>query len=104
MKCTSKEQEECNCEKLGCEGCNYEEGHMLDILQSFVDLVNVYKKDGKHLDWCENLKDDVMATEWAINKIEKLKEQRDYYKKLYLEHVNTLIKGGAKLNEQSRKT
>lgn len=25
MKCTSKEQETCNKEKLGCEGCYYNE-------------------------------------------------------------------------------
>ena len=64
MKCTDKEQETCNVEKLGCEGCAYAEE--IDVLRE---------------------------------KVEKLTRDRDYYKKLYLEYTNALIKGGAKLSE-----
>lgn len=67
-----------------------EEEKMLDILQSFVDLAkeSCIKND---------LKDDITATEWAINKIKQLKIERDYYKKLYLEFNDAFIKGGEKL-------
>lgn len=29
MKCTSKEQETCNVEKMGCQGCYYYDGEEL---------------------------------------------------------------------------
>lgn len=38
---------------------------MIDILQSFVDL-------GKESQWKENLKDDIEATQWALNRIKFL--------------------------------
>lgn len=63
---------------------------MLDILQSFVDL-------GKSSSIKNDLKDDIEATEWAINEIKSLKTQRDYYKKLYLEFNDAFLKGGKKL-------
>ena len=40
---------------------------MMDILQSFVDFAEA----SQH---AENLKDDIMATKWAINRIKTLKE------------------------------
>ena len=58
---------------------------MLDILQSFVDL-------GKTSSIKEDLKDDIEATEWAINKINELKTERDYYKQRYLEFNDYFIK------------
>lgn len=80
--------------KCGCEGCAYnkltKEEKMLDILQSFVDL-------GKESCIRNDLKDDIEATEWAINKIKELEIERDYYKKLYLEFNDAFIKGGEKL-------
>ena len=67
-----------------------EDEKMLDILQSFVDLAKTS---------CikEDLKDDINATEWAIKKINTLKIERDYYKKLYLEFNEAFIEGGKKL-------
>jgi hypothetical protein len=67
-----------------------EEEKMLDILQSFVDL-------GKVSCIKDDLRDDIEATEWAIKKINELKIERDYYKKLYLEFNNAFIEGGRKL-------
>ena len=61
------------------------EEKMLDILQSFVDL-------GKTSSIKEDLKDDIEATEWAINKINELKTERDYYKQRYLEFNDYFIK------------
>ena len=61
-----------------------EEEKMMDILQSFVDL-------GKTSSIKEDLKDDIEATEWAINKINELITERDYYKKMYLETNNGFI-------------
>ena len=58
---------------------------MLDILQAFVDL-------GKTSSIKEDLKDDIEATEWAINKINELKTERDYYKQRYLEFNDYFIK------------
>ena len=62
------------------------EEEMLDILQSFVDIAEpqLYKYD--------NLKEDVEATKWAINKIKELKTERDYYKARYNEFNNAFIK------------
>lgn len=67
-----------------------EDEKMLDILQSFVDL-------GKVSCIKDDLKDDIKATEWAIKKINALKIERDYYKKLYLEFNEAFVKGGEKL-------
>lgn len=67
-----------------------EDEKMLDILQSFVDL-------GKVSCIKDDLKDDIKATEWAIKKINTLKIERDYYKKLYLEFNEAFVKGGEKL-------
>lgn len=67
-----------------------EDEKMLDILQSFVDL-------GKVSCIKDDLKDDIKATEWAIEKINTLKIERDYYKKLYLEFNEAFVKGGKKL-------
>ena len=66
------------------------EERMLNILQSFVDLAKTS---------CikEDLADDIKATEWAIKKINALKIERDYYKKLYLEFNDAFIEGGKKL-------
>lgn len=92
--CTDKERETCQVKKCGCEGCEYnkidEDEKMLDILQTFVDLAKMS---------CikEDLKDDIEATEWAIKKIDILKIERDYYKKMYLEFNEAFIKGGGKL-------
>lgn len=61
------------------------EEKMLDILQYFVDL-------GKTSSIKEDLKDDIEATEWAINKINELKTERDYYKQRYLEFNDYFIK------------
>lgn len=58
-----------------------DEEKMIDILQSFVDL-------GKASCIKEDLKYDIEATEWAINKINELKTERDYYKKMYIECNN----------------
>ena len=58
-----------------------DEEKKMDILQSFVDL-------GKTSSIKEDLKDDIEATEWAIKKINELKTERDYYKKMYLECNN----------------
>ena len=67
-----------------------EDEKMLDILQTFVDLAKMS---------CikEDLKDDIKATEWAIKKINTLKIERDYYKKMYLEFNDAFIEGGKKL-------
>ena len=67
-----------------------EDEKMLDILQTFVDLAKMS---------CikEDLKDDIKATEWAIKKIDTLKTERDYYKKMYLEFNEAFVKGGEKL-------
>ena len=67
-----------------------EDEKMLDILQTFVDLAKMS---------CikEDLKDDIKATEWAIKKINILKIECDYYKKMYLEFNDAFIEGGKKL-------
>lgn len=62
------------------------EKEMMDILQSFVDLAE------PKLDKYNNLKEDVEATKWAINKIKELKKERDYYKQRYLEFNDFFIK------------
>lgn len=63
-----------------------EDQKMIDILQSFVDL-------GKESQWKENLKDDIEATKWALEKIEKLTTERDYYKARYLEFNDGVLEG-----------
>ena len=62
------------------------EEEMMDVLQSFVDLAE------PKLDKYNNLKEDVEATKWAINKINELKKERDYYKQRYLEFNDFFIK------------
>ena len=58
--------------KCGCKDCFYqdEEERMMDILKSFVDFAEASQ-------YAENLKDDITATKWAINKIETLKENEE---------------------------
>ena len=70
------------------------EEEMLDILQSFVDIAEpqLYKYD--------NLKEDVEATKWAINKIKELKTERDYYKARYNEFNEAFIEGSKKLTSK----
>lgn len=80
MKCTERERETCEKEKLGCIGCAYydEEKKNKDILKSFIEL-------GKESQWKKNLKDDIEATQWALDKIEQLTIEKEYYKQRYLE-------------------
>ena len=66
-----------------------EEQYNIDVLQSFVDLGKGYLARGEY----ENLTEDIEATEWALNKIEKLTTERDYYKARYLEFNNGVIEG-----------
>lgn len=90
MKCTEKERESCNEEKLGCKGCAYYDGidmkekTMIDTLQSFVDLATGSKYE-------DILKEDIEATKWALKKIEELRDEKDYYKARYLEFNNGII-------------
>lgn len=73
MKCTIDEQETCDVEKRGCEGCYYDDKgeRMMDILQSFVDIAEAAIKNGEY----EDLKGDVEATKWAIETIQSLKNK-----------------------------
>lgn len=78
-------------------GCYYNEPNeeeMISILQSFVDIAEpqLYKYD--------NLREDVEANKWAINKIKELKKERDYYKERYNEFNNAFIEGGKKLTKK----
>lgn len=41
MKCTDKERETCNVEKMGCEGCYYNEDNDRDINNLIEELTNV---------------------------------------------------------------
>lgn len=62
----------------------------MDILQSFVDLAR---------ESCikEDLKNDIDATEWAINTIKSLEKERDFYKSKCSDFNEALVKGGGKL-------
>lgn len=75
MICGEKERETCNVEKLGCKNCYYDETEerMKDILKSFVDLAG-------ESSIAKDLKDDIKATRWAINKIERLEQELEHYK------------------------
>lgn len=41
MKCTDKERQTCNVEKMGCEGCYYNEDNDRDINKLIEELTNV---------------------------------------------------------------
>ena len=67
-----------------------EEEKMIDILQSFVDLAETSSI-------AKDLKADIDATKWALNRIKELETQRDYYKERYLEFNNAFVQGGKEL-------
>lgn len=63
-----------------------EDQEMMDILKSFIDLAE------PKLDKYKELEEDVKATKWAINKINELKKELDYYKQRHLEFNDFFIK------------
>lgn len=63
-----------------------EDQGMMDILKSFIDLAE------PKLDKYKELEEDVKATKWAINKINELKKELDYYKQRHLEFNDFFIK------------
>ena len=84
MKCTSKEQDTCNVEKMGCKGCFYEENE----LESFIEQMTKVRP--------EMLNDEALK---LFNTIMKVLDERDYYKARYLEFNDAFIEGGKKLTK-----
>ena len=69
------------------------EEKMMDILQSFVDLAE------PQLDKYDNLKEDVEATKWAINKIKTLEAKCEYLQQRYLEFNDYFLKNNMNIEQ-----
>lgn len=40
MKCTDKERETCNVEKMGCPGCHYDKENIQEVIKGLEDLID----------------------------------------------------------------
>ena len=93
MKCTDKERETCNVEKMGCEGCYYNEDNDRDIEKLIEELTNA--------------RPDELSTEGLklFNKIngiiDKNKELKEENKDLK-DKLNSSRKANEKLSEKNR--
>lgn len=92
MICSSKEWDTCREERLGCEGCFYDNLSNEEVEQCIKELTEVRpeKLDDKGL----RLFKTIMQ---IIDERDELRVQRDYYKERYLEFNNVFIQGGDKL-------
>lgn len=77
MKCTSKEQDTCNVEKMGCKGCFYEENE----LESFIEQMTKVRPEKLNEEGLK-LYNTIMR---ILDERDNLIKERDYYKARYLE-------------------
>ena len=92
MKCTSKEQDTCNVEKMGCKGCFYEENE----LESFIEQMTKVRPEILN-DEALKLFNTIIK---ALDERDNLIKERDYYKARYLEFNNGVIEAGKILNKE----
>ena len=87
MKCTSKEQDTCNVEKMGCEGCFYNKTSNEEVERFLEDMTKVSP---------EKLNKEALKLYNTIMRIlderDNLIKERDYYKARYLEFNERNIK------------
>lgn len=79
MKCTGKEWDYCNVEKMGCEGCYYNEDNdrNIEILEEKIN--NIKKYSTYRYDWTET---DIQTVEHLIKAYKKLEEENAMLKKV----------------------
>lgn len=87
MKCTSKEQDTCNVEKMGCEGCFHNRASNEEVERFLEDMTKVRP---------EMLSAEALKLYNTIMRIlderDNLMKERDYYKARYLEFNERNIK------------
>ena len=69
---------------------------MKDILQSFVDLAG-------ESSIAKDLEDDIKATRWALNKIDRLEQELACYKARHLEFNEGMIAGMKAIAKRDKK-
>ena len=92
MNCTSKEQDTCQVEKMGCEGCFYNENE----IESFIEQMTKVRPEMLNEEALK-LFNTIME---VLDERDNLIKDRDYYKERYLEFNDGIIEAGKILNKE----
>ena len=80
MKCTNKEQETCQVEKMGCDGCAYNKKSADEMFAEFDEIEELYEdltyiEGNVEKTWTKSEKELVIKINELIREINKLKEK-----------------------------